>query len=72
MQHKKEIGERRENAQAVKLDRDQQNAELIDFLQTLEDAKMTAELQTRCGTLKKRTKRTLKWQVKRYRINIRK
>ena len=44
MRHKKEIGERRENAQAVKLERDEQDAELIDFLQTLEDAETTAEV----------------------------
>ena len=42
MPHKKEIGERRENPQAVKLERDKQNAELIDFLQTLEDVETTA------------------------------
>ena len=72
MQHKKEIGERRENAQAVQLERDEQNAELIDFLQTLEDAEATAEVANSLRDLKKRTKRTLKWRVKRYRINIRK
>ena len=44
MRHKKEIGERRENAQTVKLERDEQNAELIDFLQALEDAETTAEV----------------------------
>ena len=72
MRHKKEIGERRENAQAVKLERDEQNAELIDFLQTLEDAETTAEVANSLQDLKKPDKRTLKWRVKRYRINIRK
>ena len=64
MRHKKEIGERRENAQAVKLERDEQNAELIDFLQTLEDAETTAEVANSLRDLKKADKKNIKMASK--------
>ena len=63
MRHKKEIRERRENAQAVKLlrklERDEQNAELIDFLRTLEDAGTTAEVANLLQDLKKADKKNI-------------
>ena len=63
MRHKKEIRERRENAQAVKLlrklERDEQNAELIDFLRTLEDAETTAEVANSLRDLKKADKKNI-------------
>ena len=60
MRHKKEIGERKENAQAVKLEGGKQNPELIDFLQTLEDPETTAEVANSLRELKKADKKNIK------------
>ena len=64
MRHKKEIGKRRENTQAIKLKRDEKNAELIDFLQMLEDAEATAEVANSLRDLKKEDKKNIKMASK--------
>ena len=64
MRHKKEIGKRRENTQAIKLKRDEKNAELIDFLQMLEDAEATAKIANSLRDLKKEDKKNIKMASK--------